>query len=368
MLKILHITSGDLWAGEEVQLFNLVTSLQKRNDLEIVVIILNEGILADKLKESGIKTYLFSEKAFKFTSLIRKTRSVIHIEMPDIIHTHRYKENILSTIASFGKAKLVRTFHGSPEFHYTWKEPAQKAVEITDKTINRYAQKRLITVSDALKTKLEEYFPQSKIHAIENGIDVHRLIETSKQKDHSLPENHPQSIKIGIVCRLVPVKRVDVFLKIAALSKQKNLPVEFYIFGDGPLKNDIESQRKALNLENDVHLMGFKDDMPCWLSKLDVALITSDHEGLPMNLLETMALECFVIGHKVGGIPTVLEQGECGYLVENQEPENFVKGIQYFINEKEKVEEQILKAKKRIFDVYSSEVSAKKHANLYYSM
>ena len=368
MLKILHITSGDLWAGEEVQLYNLVTSLQSIEDLSVVVVIFNPGILAEKLSASGIKTYLFPETDFSFHSLIRKTRSVVHIEMPDVIHTHRYKENIIGAIAGFGKAKLVRTFHGSPEFQYTWREPARKAVEVTDKALSLYAQKRLITVSDALKEKLKDHFPSSKIYAIENGINVDNLLENSQSKEVNLPENTPNSIKIGIVCRLVPVKRVDIYLNIAALCIEKNLPVEFYIFGDGPLKSEIEALRERLSLNQHVHMMGFRNDVPCCLKNIDIVLITSDHEGLPMNLLETMALECFVIGHKVGGIPTVLDNGQCGYLVDDQQPENFVEGIEYYINNEQERANKIENAKKRVSEVYSSKVAAEKHALLYKSL
>jgi len=65
-MNILHIFSGDLWAGAEVLIFNLLSSLQKYSDLNIIAISLNEGTLTQKLRENNIETYVIPENKYSF--------------------------------------------------------------------------------------------------------------------------------------------------------------------------------------------------------------------------------------------------------------------------------------------------------------
>jgi glycosyltransferase involved in cell wall biosynthesis len=94
---------------------------------------------------------------------------------------------------------------------------------------------------------------------------------------------------IGIVGRLVPVKRVDLFLEIAksVLSQQSAAakPI-FRVIGDGPLRSQMESLADRLDIANQVDFMGHVDNAERAIAQLDVLILCSDHEGLPMVALE----------------------------------------------------------------------------------
>lgn len=115
-MRIVHIASGDKWAGAEVQLLTLASNQALTEDVHVIV--LNAGDLEQRLKQKGIDVAVFDETKFSFADLFRKIRRHLTLLKPNIVHTHRQKENILGSLASFfvRDAVCVRTVHGAPEF------------------------------------------------------------------------------------------------------------------------------------------------------------------------------------------------------------------------------------------------------------
>ena len=140
---------------------------------------------------------------------------------------------------------------------------------------------------------------------------------------------------------------------------------DFYIFGDGPLWDEVSGKIDEYGLADNVHMMGFQSNIPSCLAHMDALLITSDHEGLPMNLLESMALGVFVIAHGTGGIESVIDKDGYGMVLENQNIENFAKGVLAFKEGKEKLQLTKYLSQDRVVSQYSSAVCAEKHIKLY---
>ena len=139
----------------------------------------------------------------------------------------------------------------------------------------------------------------------------------------------PGVFKIGLAGRLAPIKRVDIFIQ-TALYLIKNYPdmnVSFHVFGDGPIRRELEDLSQKSGADKIVSFEGHREDILTQLQQLDVLLMTSDHEGLPMILLEAMALEIPIIAHAVGGIPQLLDHGSCGILVYEQDAANYANEI-----------------------------------------
>ena len=97
-LRIIHIASGDLWAGAEVQLYHLAKALHSADNLHLKVVLLNYGELHHRLKEKGIDVNVINEKQYGIFRLFIEFKSIAQKFQPDIIHTHRYKENILGSL------------------------------------------------------------------------------------------------------------------------------------------------------------------------------------------------------------------------------------------------------------------------------
>jgi hypothetical protein len=116
-IRVLHLISGDLWAGAEAQAEILLSGLQRNPELELSAIILNEGKLSQKLKSLGIRVYVLDEKKHSSLSLFRKVTQILSKNRVQILHTHRYKENVIGGLAALfsGVPHLVKTVHGSAE-------------------------------------------------------------------------------------------------------------------------------------------------------------------------------------------------------------------------------------------------------------
>lgn len=309
--KVLHIISGDLWAGAEVQAYTLLTSL--RDNCELLAVLMNHGELADRLIQAGITVEIIDERQMSSLKIFIQLCAIIRRFAPDLIHTHRQKENILGAIANtlasrflhknfWRRSAAVRTTHGAPEHSAS----GIKKIQVwLDHFCGNYLQDAVISVSTDLATKLRTIFPGRKIHIIENGIDVDRLQQAIPAAD--IKAAQPQACHIGIVGRLEPVKRVDIFLNAAQqLLTQTSDALHFHVIGDGKLANELKSLSSNLKLTQSVSFHGHRTDPAQVIAALDMVVICSDHEGTPMTALETLALGKPLIAHSVGGLVEIL--------------------------------------------------------------
>jgi len=317
---VTHVVSGDLWAGAEVQVYNLCEALLTSNQVLPTAVVFNDGILHEKLQKLGIPVTLADETRLRPIAIARAIAAHCREHRTGIVHTHGFKENVLGIL---GKelARVpasVRTVHGNPETAFTLKRPHKWLVQNLDVLLGRVRQQAIIAVSTQLEERLERLFP-GKVHKIFNFIDVDDI----RRQWTSPSETNAKRPRIGIVGRLVPVKRVDIFLKTIALLNQQGLECEGAIIGGGPMEAELKQLGNELGIGDKIAFMGFVNPAAAEMTKLDVLLMPSDHEGLPMTLLEALALEVPVVSHDVGGIPEVLDNGACGWLVKDHSPEGY---------------------------------------------
>lgn len=364
LITVVHIASGDLWAGAEVQLYNLTKELYKNAQVRVLVILLNHGILEKKLEEAGINIAVFDEKLLNNLQILSRIYFFLKKFRPDIVHTHRQKENVLGGFAALLTGiKSLRTVHGAPELRPAYMHISKRFFIFMDWFSGRTVQDKIVAVSKQLADQLTTQFPETKIRVIENGIDKNE-VRTAAEELVSLP-GPLDAINIAIVGRLVSVKRVDIFLRAAHLVLQRNTNrYAFYIFGDGPLRSDITELIKTLNLQNQVFMMGFCNNIAAYLSKMKLLVITSDHEGLPMNLLEALCLRVLVVSRNVGGIPAVLAGGKCGTLVAGENPADYADAISRCLADPNAAALRAENGYRRV----ASEYSIQRTAELYYKL
>ncbi len=310
-LKVLHIVSGDLWAGAEVQAFTLITHLAQIADTEVATVLMNEGMLAEKLRSAGISTRVLDEQRTGSVRLIIRLREVLCSERPDVIHTHREKENILGSLANrlCKRVPSVRTVHGHQEHEGArgWQGIRRRGVDVLDNWCGRTLQGLVIAVTEELGVQLASRF-SGKVVVVENGVDADSVRAEQGVADFRCAE--PDATHIGIVGRLVQVKRIDLFLEAASLLLRTQSPHDwrFHVFGDGPLRVELENRAEELRIRHLVKFHGHRRDMATCIGGLDGLIISSDHEGLPMTALEAAALGIPTAAHAVGGLRDVVPE------------------------------------------------------------
>jgi len=293
----------------------------------VKVVLLNYGELSESLSRCGLDVEVMDEVSMHPAAVFWRLCQVVKSFDPDVLHTHRYKENLLGQVANacFGRAKVFRTNHGRKERPTTLLSPARwfmvKAEEISGK--------RAVDCNIAVSKELAEWLSERgwrNVRCIPNGIDVSEV--QLSQEATSLLTSSGDRTRIGFVGRLEPVKRADLFIEIAWQAVcRAEWNADWHIFGDGSQRASLEARVKQLGIEGHVKFHGHQTDVVRWLRGLDVLVMTSDHEGLPMVLLEALAAGTPVVGHAVGGIKEVLSKLEVGALVYEQNPESYLQAI-----------------------------------------
>jgi len=327
---ITQIISGDLWAGAEAQVYNLCTALNASEEVRVTTVVFNNGILHDKLIDLGIPVTLADEESSGPLTIARAISHHCRTHHTDLIHTHGLKENVLGIMAK-ELARVpysVRTVHGNPETRLSWNKPHKWLVNQLDVWLGRTRQQAVIAVSSQLEHKLLPLFPR-KVHKIFNFINVDELRKGWLPK----PERTSPEVKLGIVGRLVPVKRVDLFIRIIRLLSEEGVNCKGLIMGEGPLEAELKSLADDLRVTDRLNFTGFLNPAAKEMRNLDALLMTSDHEGLPMTLLEAMALEIPIIAHNTGGIPEILHNGQAGFLTDVNQPKSYIPLIIKLLNQ-----------------------------------
>jgi glycosyltransferase involved in cell wall biosynthesis len=317
-LKVLHIASGDLWAGAEVQAYTLLSALQDYEGFEVAAALLNDGELAERLRNRRIAVSIMPEATLNGLEILIALRKLMQTSQPDIVHTHRIKENILGSIANrlAGNVPSVRTVHGAGEHAPTGLRRIHKTIlHRLNNWCGAHLQQKIIAVSQDLAEKLTADFAREQLTVIENGVDI----ETVRAQRGAIVyrEAMPNAIHVGIVGRLVPVKRIDIFLDMAAQlrSRHADKTWRFHVFGDGPLHRTLLAQTQQHGLTDAVTFHGHRRDIAPCIAGLDTLVMCSDHEGLPMTILEAMALQTPIVAHAVGGLSAALQGYQRGQLV-----------------------------------------------------
>jgi glycosyltransferase involved in cell wall biosynthesis len=171
-----------------------------------------------------------------------------------------------------------------------------------------------IANSDACRQVLisgEGARPES-VHVVPNGIDLTRF-ENIRPLGGWCPAGWPR--RVGVVANLRPVKNLELFVRAASLLAPRFPDVEFVVAGEGECRLQLERLIVELGMTSRVKLLGAVNDVPGFLSSLEVAVLCSKAEGMPNSVLEYMAAGKAIVATAVGGTPELVEHERQALLV-----------------------------------------------------
>jgi glycosyltransferase involved in cell wall biosynthesis len=184
-------------------------------------------------------------------------------------------------------------------------------------------QEAAIAVSADVAESLRRGAPRGvPVKTILNGVDIDRF-DPRRVQGATLRESlgiSPSAPVVGTVAVFRTQKRLDEWLRVAKALVNDHPGTHFILVGDGPLRHELEALADSLDLDT-VHWVGLQEDVRPYLAAMDVYMMSSRFEGLPVALLEAMAMGCAVVSTSVGGIPEVLRHRVNGLLVDGDHPE-----------------------------------------------
>jgi glycosyltransferase involved in cell wall biosynthesis len=164
--------------------------------------------------------------------------------------------------------------------------------------------------------------PEKKITVIRNAVGADAFTDPDPAYGDRLRHffARPPKRIVGAAGRLSPEKGFDQLVEAAGLVLRQDPDVGFVQFGDGPLRETLARHIELKGLRDRFQLVGFRADIAQFLPHLDLMVLPSHTEGLPVVLLEAFAAGVPAVATAVGGIPEVIEEGKSGYLVPPGDP------------------------------------------------
>ena len=257
-------------------------------------------------------------------SVIHRLRTLCRDLKVAIWHGHDYKSNLLGLlIRPFWRMKLVTTLHG-----WTNLSGRMPLYATLDKCVLRYYQ-ALVCVSDDLKAEcLRWRVAPDRCHVIYNAIDTEdyrrRLEILAAKRRLSAPES---GVLIGTVGRLSPEKGYDLLIRAVYKLHNSGCGVTLWIAGDGDYRGILHQLIEELGCQEYVRLVGHLADPKTFYEAMDVFVLSSIREGLPNVVLEAMAMETPVVATRVAGVPTLVEDGLSGLIIDPGSEEALVVGL-----------------------------------------
>ena len=357
-MRVCHVISGDLWAGAETMCLRLLTGLGGMPDVERSAILLNEGRLSNEVRNLGIPMAVVDETTTGFLRAVRRVRETVREFRPDVLHTHRLKENILGYLSAGGAGKgipLVCTQHGldEPQLRLKW-----RLLSAVNRHLMSAHFRYVVAVSEDVRDALSgrNGIPGGKVVVIHNGTDV---------RSHAPGTTGDRPFTIGSAGRLFPVKDYPLLVDVAAEICRHAGNVRFELAGEGPEFEKVAQRVRNRGLEGRFTMKGFVENMPEFYRGLDLYINTSLHEGFPMSVLEAMAHGLPVVAPAGGGIREAVADGVHGYLVDGRDPGGFARRCHEICRDPELRSRMGAACREKVAGEFSIRAMAERYMELY---
>jgi len=221
------------------------------------------------------------------------------------------------------------------------------------------SQEKVIAVSSEVAGSIHKHHKNKKpaVQVVLNGINTEKFSKAYKtdidiRGRFGIP---PEAILIGITCVFRAQKRLTTWLEIANRIHQNFPAVHFIIIGDGILKAEIHSRAAELKTSEYVHFAGLQTEIRPYLLAMDIFMMSSEFEGLPIALLEAMSMEVMPACTNAGGISELVRDDVNGVLVPVAEPLLLAEKLAPFLSDRTKIKFMGNQARNTVIDEFSME-------------
>ncbi|WP_423735361.1 glycosyltransferase [Chitinophaga caseinilytica] len=318
-IRVLQAIRQGLIGGGESHVLSLVSALD-RDRFDPVVLSFTEGPMIDRLREMGISHHVIpSTRAFD-PSTWKTVKKLIEDEGIDIVHAHgsRAASNLLLP-AKWSKRPMIYTIHGW-SFHDD-QPRVQKQLRIWSERLLTSASAANIAVSASNRDTGTKHFSGFKADVVNNGID-RRIFDPSRQFPDVRKELgiSPDKTVVGFIARMTLQKDPQTLVLAFAELLRTQRDIVLLMVGDGELKGEVVELARSLGIEHSIVFQPFRTDVPALLQAMDIYCLPSLWEGLPIGLLEAMAMGKAVVATATDGTKEIVRHGGNGVIVPEKNP------------------------------------------------
>lgn len=341
----------------------LVTSADASRFEHSVLCLRTRGPIADELEAAGHRVLVLRSGAAGNRRLaFREVARVLREHQPDVLHTHNTNAWLDATLGSLlgHRAGIVHTDHARPF-------PDALRYMIAEHVAS-WRTSAVVGVSEHSTQNLRRYLriTPRKLHTIINGIDLSPFDEPfdAARKRAALGVTRSGPL-LGTAARLQPQKGLTYLIQAMPRILAVHPEATLLLAGEGMLEDALRAEVASLGISHAVQFLGLRHDICEILRTLDVFVLPSIWEGLPIVILEAMAARCPIVSTAVGGIPDALSGGTSGMLVAPQDPAALASAVLDQLGDHAGRAARVESARRRAEADFSASAMARRYEALY---
>ena len=308
-LHVMQVVHSLVRGGSERVACDLAMRLDRSRVRSSVCALDVGGPLAAELEAAGIAAHVTGRRPGRDARLIGTLYRLFRREQVDVVQTHHLTQLIYGALgARLAGATLVHVEHETFSLRSARARRRLRALS--------FFCDRVVAVGEAIRDFLvgEVRIARPRVALIRNGIDLARY--RPGRRDFRRRIGLPVTERwIGQIARLEEEKDQATLLRAFASVRARHADTRLVLVGDGSLRASLEELARSLGVEAAVSFLGARSDVADLLPELDVFVLSSIREGLPLALLEAMACGVPVVATAIGNVPRVVRDGVNGDLV-----------------------------------------------------
>lgn len=283
----------------------------------------------------------------------KELRRIVRDENITVIHTHhRMAAFYVTFLRLYRECTFINTCHG---------------IFSDKKYLTKYAYRyaKLIACGNVVKKNLINYFniSNSQIEVIQNSV---LPFDGIIQEEKLITDLHKNGcFVVGNVSRLSEEKGVIYFINSLPKVIEKHPKTHYVIIGAGNEEQKLRNLTVELKIEERVHFLGFRTDVQSLIAQVDLVVLSSLTEGLPLAPMEAFSVGKTVVATAVGGTIDIIEDGITGCLVKPQSPEQIAENVIWMIEHPKEKNLMEREAKKRYDQEFSIERLSRAYIDFY---
>lgn len=349
--------------GAEQQLLELVRGLDRSRFRPIVATFHSGGALEPEFQAvPGLSIVPLNRHGKWDITPVWKLAALMREQRVDIVHAFlppATSFGVLAGLLAGTRVKIVSERSGARRdlyFHLRLQD-----------VLSRFADQVLANSQAGRDNLIQRGISAGKLAVILNGInpDRVRVDDTAVERIRAQLAVPQGGRVVGILASLLPVKRHDIFLRAAARVARKRPEVRYAVFGDGPLRRDLEAMSDQLGLRGSIVFFGWQRDAANCLAGCDLLVSASEVEGLSNSILEAMGLGVPIIATDIPGTRELIRHGCTGYLVAAGDDQALADAIEHVLDHFEEARSLALRAREQFSACFGLGRMVSQHEALY---
>jgi glycosyltransferase involved in cell wall biosynthesis len=365
-LSVMHVILSLDPGGLERVVIDLTREAARMGQTASILCIEKPGVLAPQAQ--AVTNIHCSTKGPGLSwAVVDRIRSILREVRPDVVHTHQAAALFyLAPISRKFTPILVHTEHNNQFRRY--RTLREKFTYFSMLATAGSRVDRMFAVSeDARRSILNaRVIPRRKLFTVPNGINFDRFRVRNQdpvlRKSLGIPDD---GFVFGNIGRLNEMKRPDILIDAFAKLSSEFPASHLLLVGDGPLMADLQNQAAALKITARVHFTGFQPNPEKYLGMLDVFVLTSRMEGMPLAVLEASASGIPVIASKVGGLEEMSDGGRSILLYEFGDTDALLGGLRRLVSQSDFRQRLAHAGREHVLTAYSAERMARDYGHHY---